>query len=224
MLYQEWQEGEYTPYADAVLENVLIKIKTLIPRYTRVERIFRDIPGAYIQAGNKMTNYREYLQAKMKAQGLVCQCIRCREVRDQTFEGGEEPTLFDEEYRASEGREHFISFESPNQRTLYAFLRLRFPSTRYREQIKSLKDTALIRELHTYGQLTPIGEKGMEAAQHRGFGKKLMAYAEDLARASGYKKLAVISGVGVRPYYSKLGYRLEKEFGYMLKRLTRFSN
>jgi len=217
MLYREWQAGKYEPYSSQEFDDVLVRIKSLVPRWTRIERIFRDIPSHQILAGNTVTNYREFLQKKMAERGLFCRCIRCREVRSGVL--GRDAKIFDETYTASEGEEHFISYESLNKKILYAFVRLRLPHARKGEYIPILHRTALIRELHTYGQLAPIGEHSAPATQHKGLGKKLMAIAENTARSAGYKKIAVISGTGVRSYYRKLGYRLEKEFGYMIKTL-----
>ena len=74
----------------------------------------------------------------------------------------------------------------------------------------------MIRELHVYGRAVPIGAKESSAFQHRGFGEKLLKTAEEIAKEN-YDEIAVISGVGVREYYRKFGYR--KRFEYMVKRL-----
>ena len=119
------------------------------------------------------------------------------------------------EYTASRGKEFFISVEDVSQDILVGFLRLRFPSQYLLPGITS--ESALVRELHVYGTSTGLGEKG--EVQHRGWGKKLIKKAEELAAAHGKNKLVVISGVGVREYYKKLGYRLESF--YMVKYLKR---
>ena len=59
----------------------------------------------------------------------------------------------------------------------------------------------------------PVG--GNKKVQHAGLGKMLMKEAEKIARQNGFKKIAVIAGVGVRGYYRKLGYKLESS--YMVK-------
>ncbi|MBI2453731.1 GNAT family N-acetyltransferase, partial [Candidatus Peregrinibacteria bacterium] len=103
---------------------------------------------------------------------------------------------------------------------LCALLRLRFSSFSLlgkKHFIKELEGAALLRELHTYGAQVPISEKDERASQHMGFGKRLVAEAESIARKNGYKKMAVIAGVGIRPYYRKLGYELEGT--YMVKEL-----
>lgn len=230
-IYQWYKEGKYKPYEGKQLLDLLVRIKKdLIPPYVRINRLIRDIPGDDIVAGNLVTNLRQL----MHDQGVVCQCIRCREVRDAVPES--EAELVDRIYRAGQGTEHFLSFENNDRSKLYAFTRLRLPDrdNRITEKLEVIRffdkkkitmtgnelafptDTALIRELHTYGELMPV-DSGRQAVQHIGFGKRLMARAEELAREHGYKKLAVISGIGVREYYRKLGYREEQT--YMVKTL-----
>ncbi|MCX6760121.1 MAG: GNAT family N-acetyltransferase, partial [Candidatus Nealsonbacteria bacterium] len=131
-------------------------------------------------------------------------CIRCREVKDN-YIPNEKLYLFKEEYEASNGKEIFLSYESKNRERLYSLLRLRI-----------IKDTAMVRELHTYGQMTPVGKKD-SGSQHKGLGKKLMLEAEKIAKKYKIKEIAVISGIGVRPYYKKLGYKLKDT--YMVKTL-----
>ena len=75
---------------------------------------------------------------------------------------------------------------------------------------------AIVRELHVYGPALKLGEDGL-ISQHRGFGKMLMEKAEEIVRKKGVKKLRVISGIGVREYYKKLGYELKET--YMVKGL-----
>ena len=129
-------------------------------------------------------------------------------------------TLFQDEYKASGGTEYFLSYESPDRKILFALLRLRFPAETF---LPELKDSAIIREVHTYGQQIKIGKKpacrpGWGDTQHKGLGKKLIKEAEKMAKESGYKKIAIISGVGVRDYYRKLGHKIDGE--YMVKILT----
>ncbi|MBI5401620.1 tRNA uridine(34) 5-carboxymethylaminomethyl modification radical SAM/GNAT enzyme Elp3, partial [Candidatus Wolfebacteria bacterium] len=79
------------------------------------------------------------------------------------------------------------------------------------------RGAALIRELHTYGKLTPLGKKG-KAAQHKNFGKKLVKLAEKIAaKEYSFKKIAAISGVGARNYWRKSGYKLKDT--YMVKKI-----
>jgi len=203
-------------YSDEELVEVLIRAKSeLIPPYCRISRLIRDIPSTSIAAGNDITNLREFLQKKMKEGGLTCKCLRCREVGHVAPElRTRKPKLFDLSYEASGGEEHFLSFEDDAKEVVFAFCRLRLPSE---VTLPELEGCAFIRELHTYGHLVPIDAKNISASQHKGMGKKLMARAEEIAREAGFKKMAVISGIGVRDYYRKLGYRLQGT--YMVKSL-----
>jgi len=210
LLYNWFKKGNYKPYSDKVLASLLIKIKKTIPPYVRLNRLIRDIPGPDIVAGNLITNLRQ----KLHQQGVKCQCIRCREARKSKVTE-KETVLVKRQYKAGQGSEYFISYESKDKKKLYAFVRLRLPG----QDAEGAFDnkTALVRELHTYGELIPVGSK-RTAVQHIGLGKRLMQEAEKLAQQKGYKKIAVISGIGVREYYKKLGYSLEKT--YMLKKLV----
>lgn len=216
ILYQKWKAGEFEPYDTETLLALVPRIKKHIPPYVRIPRLFRDIPGTSIEAGSKTTNLRQLAQEQMRKRGERCACIRCREPRNKEFQL-EDMELVVREYDASGGKEVFLSFESPDRNTIYAFLRLRFPSQLFSGEkhfLPVLQDAALVREVHTYGKLVAPG-KHEDAVQHVGLGKRLMAEAEKRAKEFGVKKLAVISGVGVREYYRKLGYTLEDE--YMVK-------
>jgi len=216
-LYTMWQKGQYRPYHDQELKNLLKQIKVICPPYVRIARLFRDIPKQSIQGGMKITNIRQIIQQELNKQGKHCQCIRCREARGKTITL-KEARLVKREYSASSGKEIFLSFESRDCSTIFAFCRLRFPEDKNKNHfIPALRNAALIRELHTYGELIPIANsKGK--IQHIGFGKRLMEKAELMARKKGYKKMAVIAGIGVRAYYRKLGYKLQDE--YMVKTIA----
>jgi elongator complex protein 3 len=224
-IYKWWKQKKYKPYSEKQLINLLIEIKKILPPYVRVNRLIRDIPNPSIEAGNKVSNLREVVIAEMAKQGLHCKCIRCREIGHQKNPKHATPKLFIKKYRASGGTEYFISFESPNKKILYAFVRLRIPNfsagggcaSGAKSYLPELENAALIRELHTYGHLVPIDKKSPGATQHIGFGKKLMAETEKITKNLGIKKMSVISGIGVREYYKKLGYHLEGS--YMVKDL-----
>jgi elongator complex protein 3 len=126
------------------------------------------------------------------------------------------------DYEANDGHEVFLRYMTPDNR-LISLLRLRIPSWFFPEKnpgkpiFKNLKNCAFIRELHTYGELTPVLRKG-NSSQHRGFGKKLLEVAEEIVRKQyDIPRLAVISGIGVKEYYRKLGYH--DEATYMIKNL-----
>lgn len=203
-LVKWYRSGKWKPYSDKTLTKLLADIKAITPTWVRLSRVIRDIPAESIVAGSKITNLRQVLQQ----QGVKCQCIRCREIRDQKLEA-KNIKLLRKEYEASGGKEVFLSFEDIKKNKLISLLRLRLMPD---------KNFAFVRELHTYGAELGISKRG-SSGQHKGFGKKLVAEAEKLSKQAGAKKLKIISGVGVRPYYRKLGYRLDKDKVYMEKQL-----
>lgn len=223
-LHDWWREGRYHPYDDETLLELLIRIKQLVPPYVRLERVIRDIPSTSIRAGCRTTNLREEVQRRMRERGLCCRCIRCRQVRD---DASGRFVLVRRAYEASDGVELFLSFEDPSTDRLASLLRLRIPAHApttnvgggaRRHWLPVLQDAALIRELHSYGAHLPLAHHRDDAVQHHGFGRRLMAEAERIAREEfGLRRVAVISGVGVRDYYRRLGYELEDT--YMVKRL-----
>jgi len=189
------------------LQKLIIACKRAVPEYIRVIRLIRDIPGESIMAGNKITNLRQIIQN----QGIKCRCIRCREARELRITNCKLRIM---NYESSGGKEYFLQFTSKDGKILYGFCRLRLPVINKQVNTASfLRDTALIRELHVYGVLVPVGRN--KKIQHSGLGKKLMQTAENIAKKHNYHKIAVISGVGAREYYRKLGYKLEKT--YMVK-------
>ena len=210
LLYNWWRNGKYKPYTDKVLRNLIIECKKIVPPYVRIIRLIRDIPGDSIIAGNTITNLRQVIQRN----GVRCRCIRCREAREANLLG-KSYKLYVISYEASAGEEYFISYESKDNKLLYGFCRLRLPKVEAIHE-SPLHGAALIRELHVYGELVPVGSK--KIVQHAGLGRKLMARAEQLAKQNGYNKMAVIAGVGVRDYYRKLGYKLNHS--YMVKSLV----
>jgi len=201
-LYRFWKNKKYKPYTEKQLVNLLVLIKKDIPYYARIQRIARDIPSRSIISGPaQISNIRQLLKNKK----TPCKCIRCREVKED-YNPKEKIFLFRKNYNASGGKEIFLSFENRARTKLYSLLRLRITSG----------DNAVIRELHTFGQQLAVSDVG-KSPQHKGLGKKLIAETEKIVRKSGIKKIAVISAVGVRGYYKKLGYKLKNT--YMIKEL-----
>jgi elongator complex protein 3 len=218
-LYKIWKQGKYKPYTEKELINLLIKIKEKIPPHVRIIGIIRDIPSQSIVAGNKVSNLREIIASIMREKDKKCKCIRCREVKNQESRI-KNRELMRRDYDASDGKEIFLSFEDTKNDKILAFLRLRLTNS---WTLPVLKNSALIRELHTYGQVAALSQKSkvksQKFIQHKSLGKKLMIEAEKIAKQEfGFKKIAVISGVGVRDYYRKLGYKLKDE--YMIKNLA----
>ncbi len=211
-LYQWYKDKKYKPFSESELIDLLVKVKNIVPPYVRINRLIRDIPKESIVAGNKITNLRQFLQAELKKQNKSCQCLRCREVRGDTEELAK-AKLVRREYKASEGTEIFLSYESPQKDKVYAFLRLRFNNNPEDNIFPELKNASLVRELHVYGKMVPVYDQTQDdkvsKTQHLGFGKKLMAEAEKITKEKGLNKVAVISGIGVRNYYKKLDYNIE---------------
>ena len=143
---------------------------------------------------------------------INCRCIRCREPKGQEIDWDSVEIKINE-YSASKGKEFFIGVEDTKNDLLVGFLRMRFPADSLREEITS--DSAIVRELHVYGIATSLGSEG--TVQHKGWGKKLLLEAEKIAKENGKNKIVIISGIGVREYYKKLGYQLEGV--YMVKQI-----
>jgi len=222
--YEWYQEGAYEPYTTEQAANVITEIKRIIPPWVRIMRVQRDIPARLILAGVKKSDIRELIQTKLKAQGSQCQCIRCREVGHRSAVDHIEPNLekvkiLTQRYEASEGQEVFISAEDIENNILLGYLRMRVPSTKaHRSEITTLS-SAVVRELHVYGPLVPVGKRSATAWQHKGYGQILLKEAEHLAGAEfGLKKLLVISALGTRRYYMRFGY--ERDGVYVSKRLN----
>jgi len=206
-LYQEYYlKGLYKPYTEGDLVALIARCKPHVPRYCRINRIFRDIPSPHIVEGNKKTNLRQLVQQHMAAQGTRCQCLRCREVRRQEVKAGE-LRLNILPYETDINREYFISCVTADDKVA-GFLRLSLPHSAEVVPIAEIKGAAMIREVHVYGPALGIGKQGRGEAQHLGLGRRLVRAAEAIARSEGFGKLAVISAIGTRGYYRRLGFEL----------------
>lgn len=203
-LNEIWKAGEYQPLEDKDFLSLMKKVMAICPKWIRIMRMQRDIPAPLIQAGPKKSNIRQILDRDVHLKE-----IRHRELGHVWLRSGKLPQqveLVSESYKASWGREIFLSAEDVKQDILVGFLRLR------------LAQRAFVRELHVYGAALPLDAKARgPTGQHRGWGRRLLAEAERFAAEKGYRELWVISGVGVRAYYRKLGYALKS--GYMVKKL-----
>jgi len=228
-----FDEGIYKPYEDHYLFDIIKEFKMKIKPQFRINRIIRDISGHYIFGGysQQMTNLRQTLKEDMKKNNWKCRCIRCREVKDNSFNKND-ISLKVLEYKSSGGREFFISFETPD--FLIGFIRLRLNSNENIKQLSILNGCGLIRELHIYSPLLNVGENEIYSTQHKGYGSLLIKKAEEIAEFNGFDKMAVISGTGVRNYYRRFGYELKESYmikildksvfkGYIRKILNRFN-
>jgi elongator complex protein 3 len=214
-LYEYWQRGEYHPYSESELLNLIADLKTIVPRYCRINRIIRDIPSTYIVAGNKNTSLRQDIQREMARRGTHCECIRCREVRRHEVTSGS-VILHDLVYHPAEAEEHFLSFDTADDH-LAGFLRLSLPEDTNVTGMADLVGSAIIREVHVYGQSLEVGEEREGIAQHSGLGTRMLEEAERIAREKGFHRLAVIAAVGTRAYYAGRGFTMSEH--YMVKQI-----
>lgn len=219
-LYELWKTGRYKSYTPSALVDLVARILALVPPWTRVYRVQRDIPMPLVSSGVEHGNLRELALARMKDMGTECRDVRTREVGIQEIHHKVRPyqvELVRRDYVANSGWETFLSYEDPEQDILIGLLRLRRCSPQsFRPELKGA--VSIVRELHVYGSVVPISSRDPSKFQHQGFGMMLMEEAERIARDEhGSSKLAVISGVGTRNYYRKMGYELEGP--YMVKDL-----
>ncbi len=201
-LYEYWERGEYRPYGEHELVQLLADCKTWIPPYCRVNRLMRDIDSSQIIAGVRMPNLRQVVHWHMAQAGQTCRCIRCREVQENKV--AEEALRLERvEYETDASRELFLQGVTPEGR-LAGFLRLSLPQVE--PPLEELHGCALVRELHVYGPALDLASSRPGAAQHAGLGTRLLEEAVRLTREAGYGRLAVIAAIGTRPYYRERGF------------------
>ena len=210
-LYDDWKSGKFSPLTTKEAAEIIAEAKRYFPKWVRIMRVQRDIPTYVTAGGVDKTNLRQYVEIVCKEQNIKCKCIRCREIgfhlkQNKGIDFNNIQTTITE-YEASHGKEFFIAAEDLENDVLFGFARLRFPSQFLREEIT--EKSALIRELHVFSSAIQIGKKSDDSFQHRGIGKSLLAKAEEIAKQQGKEKIVVISGIGAREYFRKLGYGLE---------------
>ena len=220
-----YEKGIYKPYPDEVFIDLLLEIKKTVPPWIRIMRIQREIESEDILYGYKNGNIRQILQQKLKEQGLQCNCIRCREVGIKKLTNFRDIKIMPKriDYDSSQGKEVFLSLEDYDNETLYGFLRLRKLAKPHRKELRE-KDgnpSAIVRELHVLGQVVDIGNNNdfnFNSSQHRGYGSNLLGIAENIVKNEfGLDSLSIISAIGTRQYYKKLGY--EENGPYVSKEL-----
>ncbi len=220
-LYDDWKKGKFQPLTTKEAAEMIAETKRFVPKWCRIMRVQRDIPTYITSSGVDRTNLRQYVEKICKEKNIKCRCIRCREVgfysknKDNVKINVDKIKITTTEYGASHGKEFFIEAEDLKNDILIGFVRLRFPSQFLRQEIT--KKSALIRELHVFSSAVQIGKKSEDSFQHRGLGKKLLKKAEDIARQNGKNKIVIISGIGAREYFRKLGYKLEGV--YMVRKI-----
>lgn len=225
VLEKQYWNKEYVPYSLVQIKKILIAMLKVVPRYCRVMRVMREIPPEYLVAGTTKIDLRRDIEIEFRSGTQGCtpkdirkniftrgraslKEIRYREIgfaRRDGREVNQDLRLIVTKYSASEGKEYFLEIVNKDD-VLFGLLRLRHFDNR-----------AIVRELHVYGKALNLGTKNGSASQHKGLGKELMAEAEKISLKKGFKELEVISGIGVREYYAKLGYELRES--YMVKLL-----
>jgi elongator complex protein 3 len=213
--YEWYHEGKYKPYTNDEATQLIVEIKKIVPPWIRIMRVQRDIPAPLIVAGVNKSNLRQLVHQRLNEQGIRCRCIRCREVGHRTIVdevklNPDEVKILTAEYAASKGEEIFISAEDTKNDVLIGYLRLRIPSEKaHRPEIRE-RACSIVRELHVYGPLVPVGKHSPKAWQHKGYGGILLAEAERMSKEDyDLKKILVISALGTKQYYMRFGYHYD---------------
>lgn len=213
---QKWHDsGKYKPYAqtnERALLNVVKYAMEICPPWIRLPRVIRDIPLSYIEGGNMYPNLRQMLTDELEKDGKVTMDIRARECGRNTHYNIKDSVYIVRTYQTIHGTEYFISCESRDKMCVFGFIRLRIPDDFDNTEFDCLHNRGLIRELHVYGNVTPVGYNKKQDSQHKGIGKQLVRFAEEISYGHNLIGTAVISGMGVTKYYERLGYDLIDTF------------
>ena len=208
---EKWYyKGKYKPYTKEETKKIIIDFLKNTPRYVRAMRIMREIPPSFLVAGIINIDLRKDIEEEIRRAKIKIKEIRFREVGFALRDNREVKTkikIKTTKYKASDGEEIFLEAVNKDD-ILFGLLRLRLDKNK----------VGTIRELHVYGPSLKLHEREKEKYQHKGLGKKLMKEAEKISKKAKMENLRVISGVGVREYYNRLGYKLDKEKIYMEKR------
>jgi len=216
-LYEDWKKGTFNPITTEQSADIITEFKKNVPKWLRIMRVQRDIPTFMTESGVDKTNLRQYLEIKLKEKGIKCSCIRCKEPKSKEV-SWDDVKMLRQDYDASGGKEIFISCEDTKNDILVGFARVRKPYKPFRKEIDG--NTLGIRELHVYGPAVNIGKHDSSSSQHRGIGKSLLTEAEKIAKEDyDARKMLVISGICVREYYRKFGYKTEGP--YMAKNMAK---
>lgn len=204
-LMKFYKKGLWKPYSTEELLNILLDVFRNVPNYTRITRMIRDIPGTDIVIGNKITNFRQLVEQELKKQNIESRDIRAREIKNKEVRI-ENLELKVTKYLTGVSTEYFLEYVTKNNK-IVGFLRLSLPTKQ--NFIKEIDKMAMIREVHVYGKSLNIGISKKGKAQHIGIGKRLINKAERLSKKNNFKEIAVISSIGTRKYYEKLGFELK---------------
>ncbi len=214
-LYNMWKKGEYEPTGTGNAVQMIATFMEEMPPWVRVQRMQRDIPVKFIDAGVKRSDLRNLVDEELSARGKKSLEIRGREVGVKDITGGDF-SMIRREYRASGSDEIFLSYEDADQ-NISGFIRLRKPSKNaHREE---LLNSSIVREIKVLGNVVPVGERTSGGFQHKGIGRSLLEEAERISRDEwNLERILVISGIGVREYFRKNGYgRVGPYMGKALK-------
>ena len=210
--YEWWKKGVYKPYSTEEAAELIVEVKKIVPPWVRIMRVQRDIPAFLIEAGVNRSNLRQLVLQKLSEQHIRCRCIRCREVGHRLLMDKVKPApnnikISTIKEKASEGEEIFISAEDPINDVLIGYLRLRIPSEKAHRPEIVPEITSIVRELHVYGSLVPVGRHMAKAWQHKGYGGILLSEAERISKEDyDRKKVVIISALGTKQYYRRFGY------------------
>ncbi len=210
--YDWWKSDEYRPYSTEEAATLVAEVKKIVPPWIRIMRVQRDIPARLVEAGVKKSNLRQLAVKKLEDAGRRCRCIRCREVGHRRLKDGVKPDrenvkILQHTEKASEGVDVFVSAEDPVNDVLVGYLRLRIPSEEAHRLEMRREPAAIVRELHVYGSLVPVGLHSAKAWQHKGYGAALLSEAERISLEDyERKKVVVTSALGTKLYYRRFGY------------------
>jgi elongator complex protein 3 len=211
--YEWWRNGEYQPYSTEDALRLIAEMKAFVPPWVRIMRVQRDIPAHLVEAGVEKSNLRQLVLEKLKHEGKRCRCIRCREVGHRWLKDKVKPNpanvqILSAKENASGGVEVFISAEDPVNDVLVGYLRLRIPSRNAHRPEINTEPTSIVRELHVYGSLVPVGSHMAKAWQHKGYGALLLSEAERISKEEyDRSKVVVISALGTKRYFTRFGYK-----------------
>ena len=226
--YEWWRNAEYVPYSTEKAVRLIVEVKKFMPPWIRVMRVQRDIPAYLVEAGVKKSNLRQLALKRLEQERTRCRCIRCREaghrwLRDKVKPDPENVQILSTREKASNGVDVFVSTEDPVNDVLVGYLRLRIPSENAHRPEIVTEPSSIVRELHVYGSLVPVGKHVAKAWQHKGYGAVLLSEAERISREEYDKrKVVVISALGTKRYYMRFGYKYDGP--YMSKMLKRQKN
>ena len=211
-LVHVYDQGKWQPYNEDQLLEVLASDVLATPEFTRISRMIRDISAGDILAGNKKGNLRQLVDDRIKLSGKPVREIRWREINGSEA-ATESLSLKESSYRTLHTCEHFLQWVTPENR-IAGFLRLSLPDQDFvaaHPEFAVRPGQAMIREVHVYGRVADIGQDGIQAqnanAQHSGLGKQLVQRACQIAGKAGFEEINIISAVGTRNYYRKLGFK-----------------